>query len=257
MKRRELSAELCAALKRLRLGQLIATLPERILLAEKQELGLEPLLLMVLTDEIQRRDSAAEVRRAEQAGLDPEMRLERWDKTAKITYDKELFRELCSLRFLEEKRHVTMLGPVGVGKTFMANVLGHLACQQGHEVKMVRADRMLHTLKKSRFDGSHEAELRKLLVVDLLIVDDFGMEEMKEEESRDIYEVMVERTGKRSMVVTSNRDTAEWVSKFEEALMAQSALDRYVNNAYDLVIEGESYRPRQKPRRNEEGRKKE
>lgn len=256
MKRQELSPELCVALRRLRLGQLIATLPERIVLADKQEMSFEQVLLMVLTDEIQRRDSAAVVRRAEQAGLDPEMRLERWDKTAKITYDKELFRGLCSLRFVEEKRHVTMLGPVGVGKTFLANVLGHLACQKGYEVKLVRADRMLHTLRKSRFDGSHEAELRKLQVVDLLIVDDFGMEEMKEDESRDIYEVMVERTGRRSMVMTSNRDTSEWVGKFDETLRAQSALDRYVNNSYDLVIEGESYRPRLKPRKSEEGEKK-
>jgi hypothetical protein len=79
------------------------------------------------------------------------------------------------------------------------------------------------------------------------VIDDFALEPMTREESRDVYQRFVERTGRASTVVTSNRDTAEWLTTFDDTLLAQSAIDRFQNAAYDLVIEGESYRPRLKP----------
>jgi len=124
---RTVSSELVAAFKRLRLGGLLPTLAERLTLAEKQNTPLEDLLLMLLCDEISRRDSTASIRRVEQAGLDPDMVLERWDKNAKVTYDRRVLNELASLRFVEDHRNVVILGPVGVGKTFLASALGHLA----------------------------------------------------------------------------------------------------------------------------------
>jgi len=88
------------------------TLPDRLVLAEKQDMSFDDLLLLILTDEIARRDSTATDNRAREAGLDPAMRLELWDKTAKVTFDKRLLAELVSLRFLEAHRHVVVLGPV-------------------------------------------------------------------------------------------------------------------------------------------------
>src|SRR5208337_2125738 len=93
------SPELSTALRRLRLGRLLATLGERILLAEKQGMRFEDLLLLILTDEIARRDSSATERRAVEAHLDPDMTFERFDPAANITYDKRLLSELMSLRF--------------------------------------------------------------------------------------------------------------------------------------------------------------
>ena len=108
-----LNPELIVALKRLRLGRVADTLPDRLVLAEKQDMSFDDLLLLLLTDEISRRDSTAAHNRTVEAGLDPEMILERWDKTAKVTFDKRLLAELASLRFLEAHRHVVILGPVG------------------------------------------------------------------------------------------------------------------------------------------------
>lgn len=71
---------------------------------------------------------------------------------------------------------------------------------------------------------------------------------MAKEESRDVYQLFLERTGRASMIVTSNRDTAEWLGMFDDVLLAQSAIDRFKNAAYDFVIEGESYRPKLKPK---------
>lgn len=240
--------ELVVALKRLKLGRILETLPERLVLAEQQDMSLEDLLLLVLTDEVSRRDSAAAGMRARDAGLDPAMRLELWDKTAKVTFEKRMLAELTSLRFLETHRHVVVLGPVGVGKTFIAQALGHLACVHGYHVRFVRADDMLHRLRQSRFDNSRDAEMTALTNVDLLVVDDFALEPMSKDESRDVYQLFLERTGHASMIITSNRDTSEWLAMFDEVLLAQSAVDRFKNAAYDFVIEGESYRPRLKPK---------
>lgn len=242
-----LDPELLRALKRLRLGPIADTLPDRIVLADKQDMSFEQLLLLVLSDEIQRRDSTAAERRASEARLDPEMRIERFDKSAKVTYDKRLLAELSSLRFLDAHRHVVILGPVGVGKTFMATALGHIACRHGYHVQFVRADAMLRTLRQSRLDNSRDAEMVALTTVDLLILDDFALEPMTKDQSKDVYQLFLERTGRASMIVTSNRDTAEWISMFDDVLLAQSAVDRFKNAAFDFVVDGESYRPRLKP----------
>lgn len=242
-----LNPELIDALKRLRLGRIALSLPERLVLAEKQEMSFDDLLLMILTDEIARRDNTAADNRAAEAGLDPSMRLELWDKSAKVTFDKRLLAELLSLRFLESHRHTIILGPVGVGKTFIAQALGHIACRHGYHVRFTRADEMLRTLKQSRFDNSRDAQMIALTSVDLLIVDDFALEPMSKEESKDVYQLFLERTGRASMILSSNRDTSEWLAMFDDVLLAQSAVDRFKNAAYDFVIDGESYRPRQKP----------
>jgi DNA replication protein DnaC len=243
-----LSPELVSALKRLKLGRIADTLADRLVLAEKQDMTFEDLLLLVITDEIARRDNAASEIRADQAGLDPKMRLELWDKSAKVTFDKRMLAELTSLRFLEAHRHAVVLGPVGVGKTFVAQALGHIACRHGYHVRFTRADEMLRRLRQSRLDNSRDAEMIALTSVDLLILDDFALEPMSKEESKDVYQLFLERTGRASMIITSNRDTAEWLAMFDDVLLAQSAVDRFKNAAYDFVIEGESYRPRLKPK---------
>ena len=247
MSPRSIGPDLVTSLKRLRLGGLIPTLAERFILAEKEDTPYEDLLLLLLTDEISRRDSNAASRRADMAGLVPDMVLERWDKTAKVTYDRRVMNELVSLRFVEDHRNVVILGPVGVGKTFLSNALGHLCCRAGFNVRLSRADALLRLFKQSRMDNSREALMTQLVTVDVLIIDDFALEPMNREESRDIYQLFVERNARASTIATSNRDTAEWIATFDDALLAQSAVDRFKNNAFDLVVDGESYRSRLKP----------
>jgi len=241
------SPELKSAMKQLRLGKMLPTLADRIQLAKKDDLPIEDFLLMLFIDEIERRSSTAAARRAEEAGLDPDMVLERWDKTAKVSLDRRVLNELVSLRFVEGSRNVVILGPVGVGKTFVGNALGHVACRAGFNVRFHRADALLRKLKQSRLDNSRDALMVELTTIDLLIIDDFALEPMSRDESRDIYQLFVERNARAATIVTSNRDTAEWLSVFDDTLLAQSAVDRFKNNAYDLVIDGESYRPRLKP----------
>ena len=243
-----ISPDLRAVLRRLKLSRLLDTLPDRLTLARAQAVPHQDFLQLVLSDEANGRDGQAAVLRAQRARLDPTMQLEAWDDTAKVTFDRALLNELVSLRFIEAHAHVAIVGPVGVGKTFLAHTLGHIACRRSYSVLAVRGDQMLKTLRHARLDNTYEVELRKLIAADLLIVDDFGLDAMDATESRDAYEILTERHRAGSMIITSNRGPDEWLGTFADPMRAQSAIDRFSGNAYDLVIEGESYRPRQKPK---------
>lgn len=243
-----ISPELKAVLRRLRLGRMLDTLGERVVLARQHKMPHQDFLLLALSDEATRRQSQAIELRTKRALLDPSMQLEAWDPTAKVTFDRDLLNELVSLRFLEAHQHVAIVGPVGVGKTFLAHALGHIACRRAASVLALRSDRMHKALKHSRLDNSYEAELRKLIGVDLLIIDDFCLDAMDPTESRDTYEILIERDRAGSIVVTSNRGPEEWLATFADPVRAQSAIDRFTSNSYDLIIEGESYRDRLKPK---------
>jgi DNA replication protein DnaC len=247
MEEETIALELRGVLRRLKLGPMLETLPERLVLARQRQLAYQEFLLIVLSDEAERRERAGARNRAQRGRLDALQVWERWDESTKVTYDRKLWSELLSLRFMEAHHHVLILGPVGVGKSFMANALGHIACRRGKTVLRERSEQMLKRLKASRLDNSHEAELRKLIAVDLLILDDFAIDQMDALESRDVYEIFLERHQRASIVLTSNRSPAEWLSMMSDPIRAQSAVDRLQNGAYELVIEGESYRKRQRP----------
>jgi DNA replication protein DnaC len=249
-----INPDLKTVLRRLKLSRMLDILPERLAVARQQKMPHQDLLLLVLSDEVARRETLAVTLRVQKAHLDPTMHLEAWDPTAKVTLDRALLNELVSLRFLDAHAHVTIVGPVGVGKTFLAHALGHIACRRGATVVAVRTDQMLKTLKHARLDNSYEAELRKLVAVDLLILDDFAIDVLDPVESRDLYDILLERYRAGSIVVTSNRGPDEWLATFADPVRAQSAIDRFTSNAYDLVIEGESYRPRLKPRLAKDGK---
>jgi DNA replication protein DnaC len=243
-----ISPDLKATLRRLRLSRILDALPERLVLARHQNMPHQDWLLLVLNDEVARRDSLAVTLRVQKAHLDPTMHLDAWDPSAKVTFDHALLNELTSLRFLDAHTHVAIVGPVGVGKTFLAHALGHIACRRGATVLAVRTDHLLKTLRHARLDHSHEAELRKVLAVDLLVLDDFAIDALDAPESRDLYDILLERHRTGSMIVTSNRGPDEWLATFADPVRAQSAIDRFTSNAYDLILEGESYRARLKPR---------
>ena len=248
MLQHKVSRELEQALKSLKLGRLLPILPERFRQAHERGMTPHDSLLLILADEVQRRSRQRVTNRAKKARLDPAMVFDEWDDSAKITYDRALLDELRMLRFMEQRHHVLLMGPVGVGKTMMAHGLGYLAIQRGFSVHCETADKLFTRLKGSRLDETHTAEIRRLVQVDLLIIDDFALRPLDGVETTDMYEIVTARHRAASMVVTSNRSPEEWLSQLADPLHAQALVDRFSNNAYDLVIEGESYRKRQKPR---------
>jgi DNA replication protein DnaC len=241
------TGELNSLLRAVKLGRCLDTLPERLALAKQRNLSHAEFLELVVADEVTRRETSSASLRARTAGLDPDMALENWDPTTKVNYDHQVFDELCSLRFVDAGHNALILGPVGVGKTFMATALGHAAVRRRYSVAFYRADVLLKKLRASRLDNSHEGEIRKLLRADLLILDDFALQPFDTLDTADIYELIVERHRVASTVVTSNREPIEWLAQMAEPLLAQSAIDRLQSAAYELVLDGESYRRRQKP----------
>jgi DNA replication protein DnaC len=243
----EISQSLRTAMKRLKLGGLLPTLPERVSYARKAKLTELDFLELALHDEIARRDEKNLAGRLGRAGFDCEQTFEGFDWDAPVSFDRDRVRDLFTLGFVERQEDVIFLGPVGVGKTFLASALGHAACRAGYDVLFLRADHMLQALHQARADHSTEKALRRLLAPDVLILDDFGLRRLDARQSSDFYEVILERHRRASTLVTSNRAIDEWIPLFDDPVLAQSALDRLAHNAYQVTIEGDSYRKRQRP----------
>ncbi len=241
------SPDLRTTLRALKLGQMLDTLPERLTLARQQKMPHADFLELVLADEVTRREAKSASLRARAAGLDASMRLDTWDGSAAVRYDHQLWNELASLRFLDGPHGAVILGPVGVGKTHMACALGHIAIRRRRTVHMASAGKLFKRLKAARLDNTLDYEMRRLAGVELLILDDFALQPLDTTETADFYQLCVERHQRASTVVTSNRTAEEWLSMMADPLLAQSAVDRLVSTAHELIIEGESYRRRQKP----------
>lgn len=237
-------ADLNKILRALKLGGLGDTLPERLALARQRKMGHGAFLELLLSDEVARRESRSAMLRARTAGLDPLMRLDTWDEPDGLRYDRALLSDLASLRFTEAGHGVLLLGPVGVGKTHLATALGHIGIRRRHSVIFSRADKLFTRLRGARLDNSLDAEMRKLVRADLLILDDFALRPLNPTETSDFYELIVERHRKGATIVTSNREPSEWLTMMSDPLLAQSAIDRLTAAAHTLIIEGPSYRQR-------------
>jgi DNA replication protein DnaC len=227
-----LDPDLLRLLKRLKLGALAPTLPDRLALARAQQLDYAAFLTLLLADEVQRRDQLTLDRRLTAAGFEERVSLEGFDWQAPVQLDRRHLQELFTLQFLADKQHVLLVGPVGVGKTFLAQALGAATVRAGRSVLFSRADVLLRELAP-----------------DLLIVDDFGLHRLTAQQSSDLYDLIIERHRRRSFIFTSNRGVDEWLGLFEDPILGNSALDRLAHGAPQLVIEGPSYRAKLAPRR--------
>ena len=243
----EITPDLVRRLKRLRLGGLLPTLPDRVTHARQAKLSPVEFLELLLQDEIDRRDSRTLTLRLAAAGFEEEATLEQvlWDSP--VSFDRARVRALFSLHWLAQRENVCFTGPVGVGKSFLAAALGHSVCRAGARVRFVKVARLLQLLHQSRADNSFERELRGWLTPDLLILDDFGLRKLTAQQSSDFYDVLVERHGRASTILTSNRAVDEWVALFDDPILANSALDRFAHRAHQIVMEGPSLRAARAP----------
>jgi len=231
-------------LKKLRLSGILIGLEDRVAYAKAHKLSFVEFLELVLQDELTRREHNGLARRIHNAKVNADQTLERFDWDTGISVDRDVLKELFSLEFIDRNENVILCGPVGVGKTFLANALAHSACRRGKKVIMERAKKIFTSLRQSRADNSFEKELVRFLGPDLLVIDDLGLQKLTPQEASDFYEIVVERHGRASTIITSNREVGEWEALFDDPILANSALDRIAHNAYQLIIDGESYRNR-------------
>ncbi len=234
-------------LKRLKLGGMLQTLELRLDQAHQEKLGHLEFLELMLEDEIERRQNKALARRIQRARFEEEQTLSDFDFAFNPKIPASQIRDLATCGFIERRESLLLVGPVGVGKTHVAQAIGHAACRQGRSVLFEKTARLLADLGAGHLDGTWERRLRRYLAPDLLILDDFGLRAFSERQGEDLYELVSERVRRGSTIVTSNRPPAEWYALFPNPVLAEGALDRLINASHHVTLEGRSYRPRQRP----------
>jgi DNA replication protein DnaC len=243
-----LDHQLESQLKTLRLGGFLQTLELRVDQAQKSSLGYLEFLGLLIQDEIERREAKKFNLRLSRASFEEEKTLEGFDFSFNPKLNAKLIRDLGNGTFIERKEHVLLYGPAGVGKSHVAQALGHQACRLGYDVFFTKAIKLFRFLLAGRADHSWEKRLKKYLAPDLLIVDDFGLSALTSIQAEDFYEIVSERHPKSSLMITSNRPPQDWIPLFPDPVIANSALDRLVHHSHHLIMEGDSYRRKMSPK---------
>jgi DNA replication protein DnaC len=229
-------------LTRLKLSGILETLEHRLEQAKSDKLSYSQFLDFLLSDEVERRDHKQLVRRLTKSGLDPEKTLESFDFTFNAKIHEPTMRELAGCHFVEKNENLLLLGPSGVGKSHLAQAFGNEAVRRGYEVLYRRTSALFGWITAGEGDGTRDRRLRLAVTIPLLILDDFGMKPLDEQQQSDLYELICERYERASTIITSNRDFNEWPMIFHNPLMGSAAMDRLVHRAAKILIEGKSYR---------------
>lgn len=155
---------------------------------------------------------------------------------------KSTIQELQTSRWIQQNQNVVITGPTGVGKSYLACALGQKACRDGFSVAYRRTPRLFDELAQSRADGTLPLLLRRLAKVNLLILDDFGLEVLGPAERKGLLEVLEDRYGSSSTIVTSQLAPDAWHPVIGDPTLADAILDRLVHNAHRLALTGDSIR---------------
>ena len=229
-------------LRQLKLSGMALTLDLRATQARDQDLGPIEFLALLLDDELERRDQSRLARRLAQSGCDSQKVLTRFDFAAAPGVNRSLMQELATCAYVARHENVLLCGPTGVGKSHLANALGLEALKRDLRVFSRPTHRLLGELHAARANGALARMLARVLNVDLLILDDFGLQPLSAQGIQDLYDIIAERYEHGSILITSNRAFEEWPPLFSNDLLASAALDRLTHHAHVITILGESYR---------------
>jgi DNA replication protein DnaC len=238
----ELTHQLTPMLRILRLSGILETLDVRNRQAVEQPTSFVEFLTVLLQDEVERRAQSKLRLRLRRAAFDPTKTLEGFDFSFNPKLNKAQVFDLATCQFIERHENVLLYGPTGVGKSHLGQALAHEACRRGFDVVFIDTAKMLTHLAGGRADGTHEQRRLRYTRPDLLVLDDFGLKGLRPPGPEDLYDVINERYEKASILLTSNRDRAEWPELFGEPLLASAALDRLTHGAHFVEIAGASFR---------------
>ena len=155
--------------------------------------------------------------------------------------------QLAAGDWIRQALNLIVNGPTGTGKTFVACALAHQACRQKRSVLYRRVPELVAALTRARDKGTHERLMTRLTKVDLLLLDDWGLQGFSAEGRRDLLEIVEARHGRKSILIASQIPVERWPKVIGEATIADAVLDRIVHNAYRIDLAGESQRKRNKP----------
>lgn len=237
-------AQLTPQLKQLRLSGLLESLEVRNRQAVEERLSYLEFLARLLEDEVARRAQKQLGLRLRRAAFRSDKTLESFDFSFNPTLNRQQLFDLATGLYIQRHENVLICGPTGVGKSHLAQALGHEACRRGYDVLFVSAPKLLQHLHGGQADGTYERRLQAYLRPDLLIVDDFGLKPLRAPGDEDWFDLIAERYERGSLIVTSNRALSEWPDLFGNPLLASAGLDRLFHHAHAITITGDSFRAR-------------
>ncbi len=240
-----LKNDLATDLKRLRLPAMADNLDLRAREAEESKLGYLEFAALLVQDELASRESNSFQKRLKAAGVASRMTFETFDYDFNAAVlPPQLVRDLASCRFIDSGRNLVLAGPPGIGKSHIAQALGHEAARRGLDVAVYKTHKLLERLAPDRLSAKRaQLLLKRCLAAGLLILDDFAFRPYSQQETELLYTLSDERLGEGSIIVTSNRPPEDWFSVFPDPIVGGAIMDRLVSGAVKLIVtSGRSYR---------------
>jgi DNA replication protein DnaC len=230
-------------LRELRLDTMAATYIEQQQKPDTADLGFDERLGLLVDAEYLARENKRLKLRLREAKLKlAQACVEDIDCSTQRGLDKATIRQLTTCTWIEEHQGVIVSGPTGTGKTYIACALANQACRKGYRVLYCRASRLFDELVLARASGTYSRLLGKLARMDVLLIDDWGLKPAAEQERYDLLEVLEDRYGSRSTIMTSQLPPAKWHDQLGEATIADAILDRILHGAHRITLKGPSRR---------------
>jgi len=243
-----MTTQLKAHLKQLKLSGMLECIDLRILESQQNQLFYSDFLTMLVTDEIEKRNMAKLARFIKQANMGVEKTLESFDLSFNPSINAAYIRELASCQFIDKGENLFLVGPTGTGKSHLAKAICHMACRKYLSVAFFPFYQFFNELHKATLADQQHKLMKKLSSVDLLVIDDFAFKKIDQNVAEFLYAVVDNRYTTKSIILTSNRAMTDWPAIFPDPIIANAILDRLAHNAHQIIIKGESYRKKLKPK---------
>lgn len=212
--------------------------------SRESELTCEDFFALLLQDEIEYRRSAKIKRLLSKASFRQSASLEDIDLKVSRGLDKRQLKDLATCRFIDDGINVLVMGPTGVGKTYLATAIGNAACRRGYSTLFLRMNSLIEQILMARAKGTYLNLLRRYAACDLLILDDLGIKPLTAQHFQDLYDVLDERGEEKSTVVTTQLPPENWSEIISDPVACEAITDRLTATAIKIVLQGASYRPK-------------
>ncbi len=226
----------------LKLRGIVNQLPLRLKQSREEKLSHEDCLNLLLQDEMDHRKNTRIQRLLRAASFKNQVSLEGIDYSSPRGFDKALISDLSKGDFISKGINILILGPTGVGKSFLASALGNCACRNGISTIFCRMNNLLEQSALSRVKGTYLNFVKKYTAVELLILDDFGIKPLTPQQFQDLYDIIDERSEDKATVITSQLPPQNWSEVIPDPITCEAITDRIVSKGIVITMKGDSYR---------------